>query len=121
MAGAVQPAIDQCAGGGIRIPPVSGHHLIAVNENFVKPTLEAIELGRSVGNLNITLLALTVACVAYFGFYREGCVCPIGATQNVTLALFDTGADATGLIRFIEKIVFSASIGRRYFASSPIR
>jgi polyferredoxin len=35
------------------------------------------------------LVALTVACLAYFGFYREGCVCPIGAIQNVTVALTD--------------------------------
>jgi hypothetical protein len=35
------------------------------------------------------LVALTAACVAYFGFYREGCVCPIGSIQNVTAALVD--------------------------------
>jgi len=35
------------------------------------------------------LLALTAAAVAYFGFYREGCVCPIGSIQNVTVALVD--------------------------------
>ncbi len=35
------------------------------------------------------LVALTVASVAYFGFYREGCVCPIGAIQNVAVALVD--------------------------------
>jgi len=35
------------------------------------------------------LVALTVACVAYFGFYREGCICPIGSIQNVTVALVD--------------------------------
>lgn len=35
------------------------------------------------------LVAISVACVAYFGFYREGCICPIGATQNVTVALVD--------------------------------
>ncbi len=34
-------------------------------------------------------LALAVACLAYFGFYREGCVCPIGAIQNVSVALVD--------------------------------
>ncbi len=33
--------------------------------------------------------ALAVACVAYFGFYREGCVCPIGSIQNVAVALTD--------------------------------
>ena len=35
------------------------------------------------------LLGITIACVAYFGFYREGCVCPIGSIQNVTVALVD--------------------------------
>jgi len=35
------------------------------------------------------LVALTVASVAYFGFYREGCICPIGSIQNVALALVD--------------------------------
>jgi polyferredoxin len=34
-------------------------------------------------------LALTVACLAYFGFYREGCICPIGSIQNVAVALVD--------------------------------
>lgn len=33
--------------------------------------------------------ALTVACLAYFGFYRQGCVCPIGSIQNVSVALTD--------------------------------
>jgi NAD-dependent dihydropyrimidine dehydrogenase PreA subunit len=32
---------------------------------------------------------LSVFSVLYFGFYRKGCVCPIGAIQNITLALFD--------------------------------
>lgn len=35
------------------------------------------------------LVALAIAAVAYFGFYREGCVCPIGSIQNVTVALID--------------------------------
>jgi polyferredoxin len=35
------------------------------------------------------LVPLTIGCLAYFGFYREGCVCPIGAIQNVTVALTD--------------------------------
>ena len=37
------------------------------------------------------VLALTVACLAYFGFYREGCICPIGSIQNVAVALADPG------------------------------
>jgi NosR/NirI family transcriptional regulator, nitrous oxide reductase regulator len=35
------------------------------------------------------LVVLTIACLLYFGFYRKGCVCPIGAIQNVTVALTD--------------------------------
>lgn len=36
------------------------------------------------------LVALSTASLAYFGFYREGCVCPIGSIQNVTVALTDS-------------------------------
>jgi len=35
------------------------------------------------------LVALTAVCLAYFGFFREGCICPIGSIQNVTVALVD--------------------------------
>ena len=35
------------------------------------------------------LVGLSVASVGYFGFYREGCVCPIGSIQNVAVALTD--------------------------------
>jgi NosR/NirI family nitrous oxide reductase transcriptional regulator len=35
------------------------------------------------------LVALAAGSVVYFGFYREGCVCPIGSIQNVTAALTD--------------------------------
>lgn len=35
------------------------------------------------------LVGLTVACLIYFGFYRKGCVCPIGSIQNVVVAIVD--------------------------------
>ena len=35
------------------------------------------------------VLALTIFSLAYFGFYREGCICPIGSIQNVAVALTD--------------------------------
>lgn len=35
------------------------------------------------------LVGLSIASLAYFGFYREGCVCPIGSIQNVAVALTD--------------------------------
>ncbi len=35
-------------------------------------------------------LILSLGALAYFGFYRKGCVCPIGGIQNVTLSLVDS-------------------------------
>jgi NosR/NirI family transcriptional regulator, nitrous oxide reductase regulator len=35
------------------------------------------------------LVYLAIASLAYFGFYRQGCICPIGSIQNVVVALVD--------------------------------
>ena len=35
------------------------------------------------------VMLLSIGALAYFGFYRKGCICPIGAIQNVTLSLVD--------------------------------
>lgn len=35
------------------------------------------------------VLLLSMGAVGYFGFFRKGCICPIGAIQNVTLTLVD--------------------------------
>ena len=45
--------------------------------------------------------------LAYFGFYREGCVCSIGSIQNVTLALFDSsfGIPLTVIAFFIIPLI----------------
>ena len=34
-------------------------------------------------------MLLSLGTIAYFGFYRRGCICPIGAIQNVTASLVD--------------------------------
>jgi ferredoxin len=34
-------------------------------------------------------LVLTIVCLGYFGFYRQGCVCPIGSIQNVVASIAD--------------------------------
>jgi polyferredoxin len=36
------------------------------------------------------MLLLSIGSVAYFGFFRKGCICAIGAIQNVTLSLVDS-------------------------------
>lgn len=35
------------------------------------------------------LVWLSVGALAWFGFYRQGCICPIGSVQNVALGLAD--------------------------------
>ena len=37
------------------------------------------------------IFVLMIFSTAYFGFYREGCVCAVGAIQNVGYALFHPG------------------------------
>ncbi len=63
--------------------------------------------------------ALTVACLLWFGFFREGCVCPIGAIQNVALAIGDPGyaLPASVLLFFLLPVVFTLFFGRTFCAA----
>jgi polyferredoxin len=36
------------------------------------------------------VLLLSIGSAAYFGFYRKGCICSVGAIQNVVLCLVDS-------------------------------
>lgn len=54
----------------------------------------------------------------YFGFIREGCVCPIGAIQNVTLAFFNPGyhIPLTVIAFFIIPLIYTLFYGRTFCA-----
>ncbi|MFH1295990.1 MAG: 4Fe-4S binding protein [Bacteroidota bacterium] len=61
---------------------------------------------------------ISVFSLAYFGFYREGCVCSIGAIQNVSLSLF-TGTYVipwTVLVFFMAPLLFTLAFGRTFCA-----
>jgi NosR/NirI family nitrous oxide reductase transcriptional regulator len=60
------------------------------------------------------MFVLAAASLAYFGFYRQGCICPIGAIQNVSLALANVGyvLPLTVLAFFILPLVFALLFGR---------
>ena len=62
---------------------------------------------------------LSLFSLAYFGFYRQGCVCSIGSIQNVTLALFSNGytIPLTVLIFFIIPLAFTLFFGRTFCAA----
>ncbi len=65
------------------------------------------------------LFILGLFSLAYFGFWRKGCVCSIGAIQNVTLALSDPGytVPITIVIFFALPLVFTLFFGRTFCAS----
>lgn len=60
------------------------------------------------------LLALSVLALAVFGFWRGGCICPIGAVQNVALAVGDAGYLVPLVVVgfFVLPLVFALFFGR---------
>jgi len=65
------------------------------------------------------LFLLAVASLIWFGFVRDGCVCPIGATQNVVYALGDPtyAIPATVVLVFVLPLVFTLFFGRTFCAA----
>jgi NosR/NirI family transcriptional regulator, nitrous oxide reductase regulator len=61
---------------------------------------------------------MSLFALAYFGFYREGCVCSIGSIQNVTLTLFDKSylIPLSALIFFVAPLVYTLFFGRTFCA-----
>ncbi|MEI8004922.1 MAG: 4Fe-4S binding protein [Bacteroidota bacterium] len=62
---------------------------------------------------------MSLFSLAYFGFYREGCVCSIGAIQNVSLALFDHSfiLPLSVLAFFLLPLIFTLFFGRTFCAA----
>ena len=61
---------------------------------------------------------VSVISVAYFGFFRKGCVCSIGAIQNVALSLVDNtySMPVSVLFFFILPVLFAFLFGRVFCA-----
>jgi len=108
-------------GGGYKTPAVQKPQPRGFALQILDVALLAVALGVSVW-LVLTrrsrkwALALTVACLAYFGFYREGCICPVGSIQNVVVALTDPRYHmpivATAV--FFLPLFFAAFFGRAF-------
>jgi len=64
------------------------------------------------------LVWLSVFSLAYFGFFREGCICSVGSVQNVALALFNNNyaIPLTALLFFIIPLLFALAFGRVFCA-----
>jgi polyferredoxin len=62
---------------------------------------------------------LSVASLAYFGFYLGGCICPIGSIQNVAAGLADSSYALpwTVVAVFALPVVFALLVGRVFCSS----
>lgn len=62
------------------------------------------------------MVALTLFGLGYFGFYRKGCVCAIGAIQNVALALGERAYTLPLVVGafFVLPLLFALFWGRVY-------
>lgn len=60
------------------------------------------------------ILSMSLVSVAYFGFFRSGCVCSVGSIQNVVIAAVDSGYHLPWyvLLVFLLPIVFALLFGR---------
>jgi NosR/NirI family nitrous oxide reductase transcriptional regulator len=65
------------------------------------------------------IFALGVFSVAYFGFFRKGCICPIGSIQNVSLALSDPSytLPVAAVAFFVMPLLVTLISGRTYCGS----
>ncbi len=92
----VQTAPQQdTIGGGYKTPPVQK----PLPRDSWLQVLDVVAAGRRDGRLGLAGAQAPqpqsgwpgsrVGSLAYFGFYREGCICPIGSIQNVAVALTD--------------------------------
>lgn len=66
------------------------------------------------------VLWLSVFSLLYFGFYREGCICPIGSIQNIILSFFDPvyTISISVLLFFLLPLIFALLFGRVFCAAA---
>jgi NosR/NirI family transcriptional regulator, nitrous oxide reductase regulator len=64
------------------------------------------------------ILWISLFSLAYFGFYRQGCICSIGSVQNIALALFNDNyaVPFSALLFFIIPLLFALLFGRVFCA-----
>ena len=64
------------------------------------------------------LIWISLFSLAYFGFYRQGCICSVGSVQNIALALFNNNYSMplSALLFFIIPLIFALAFGRVFCA-----
>ncbi len=62
---------------------------------------------------------IALVSLAYFGFYRKGCVCAVGSMQNILSAFFDPGYAVPLIVSafFLIPLLFALYFGRVFCAA----
>jgi NosR/NirI family nitrous oxide reductase transcriptional regulator len=65
------------------------------------------------------VLAMSIFSILYFGFFRKGCICPVGSIQNVAAALSSASfvLPWTVVLIFLLPLVFALFFGRVFCAA----
>jgi polyferredoxin len=124
-----------CASGQQRFPPPdfeSGHQLPVTNTPAARAIwFQYLDVAVLAASLAVAswfvylkrsrkgLVGLSLFSLAYFGFWRKGCVCAIGSLQNITLALCDPSyaVPAGVLAFFVLPLGFALFAGRTFCAA----
>src|SRR5665647_691436 len=63
---------------------------------------------------------ISVFCLLYFGWYREGCICAVGSVQNIVLGIVDPtyAIPLTALAFFLLPLIFALFAGRIFCAGA---
>ena len=88
------------------------HEYIALGVLFVALSISAY---LSLKNRNRKLIfSLMIFSMLYFGFFRKGCICPIGSIGNVALSAFssDYAIPLIALAFFLLPLIFTVFFGR---------
>jgi NAD-dependent dihydropyrimidine dehydrogenase PreA subunit len=108
-------------GGGYKVPAVQK----PLPRDYWLQVLDVVALAAAMGvsvwlvlrrRSRKWLTALTIGSLAYFGFYREGCICPIGSLQNVVVALADPKYSIPMVVTatFVLPLVVALYFGRAF-------
>lgn len=108
-----------------------GHQIPATQVSKVQPVFfEYMDLVVFLGSMSLitwfilkkrsrrAVFWMSVFSLLYFGFYRKGCICPVGSLQNVTLAIFNHGYNIpiTAIAFFVVPLGFALFAGRTFCA-----
>ncbi len=65
------------------------------------------------------IFLLMLFSLVYFGFFRKGCICPVGSVQNMSLSLFNSGyvIPLTVIAFFALPLIFTLFFGRTFCAA----